>query len=119
MIGWLLGLQVFVDLTVALILVILGTLKRKPSRFSLGTLALVELGLLAQAVTSVVLVAGGAKAKQDTVEFFAYVLVALIIPVGSGFWALVERTRWSTLVLAAASLTAVVMLFRMQQIWNG
>ena len=119
MIGWLLGLQVVVDLVVALILVILGTLKRKPSRISIGSFALVELGLLVQAVTSIVLVVGGAQAKQDTVEFFAYVFVALIIPIGAGFWALVERTRWSTLIMAAAALTVVVMLARMQQIWVG
>ena len=119
MINWLLSVQVLLDLLIALVLVALGTLGRKPSRFSLGLFSLVELGLIAQTIASIVLVSGGAQAKQDTVEFFAYVFVALVIPVGAGFWAFVERTRWSTLILAAATLTIVVMLFRMQQIWLG
>ena len=119
MIDWLLTLQVIVDLSVALTLVLFGFMKRKPSLVSLSLFALVELGLIAQLIASITMVAGGARAKQDTVEFFAYVIVALLIPIGAGFWAMVERTRWSTLILAAASLTVLVMLFRMQQIWLG
>ena len=119
MIDWLMILQVIADLSVALTLVLFGLMKRKPSLVSLSLFALVELGLIVQFIASIVLVAGGARAKQDTVEFFAYVVVALLIPIGAGFWAMVERTRWSTLILAAASLTVVVMLFRMQQIWLG
>ncbi len=116
---WLTSAQVIVGLLAALLLITLGTLKRKPSRVSLSAIALVELGLLVQTVASIALVISGARAKQDTVEFFAYLFVALIIPIAAGFWAIVERTRWSTLVLAAASLTVVVMIFRMQQIWLG
>ncbi len=42
-----------------------------------------------------------------------------MIPIGAGFWGLVERTRWSTMVLAVAAATVGVMLARMQQIWLG
>jgi hypothetical protein len=65
------------------------------------------------------LVAGGARAKTDTVEFFAYLLVALIVPLGAAFWALIERTRWSTFVLGVGALTVAIMLVRMHQIWFG
>jgi hypothetical protein len=43
----------------------------------------------------------------------------MMIPVGAAIWAIVERSRWSTVVLGAAALTVAVMLVRMQQIWTG
>ncbi|MEN9713923.1 MAG: hypothetical protein RLZZ164_587 [Actinomycetota bacterium] len=119
MIDWLTSLQIIAGLAIALILLGLGLAKRKPSRLSIGLFSLVELGLLVQTFASIVLVSGGARAKTDTVEFFAYLFVALVVPVAAGFWAMVERTRWSTYIMAAAALTVVVMVFRMQQIWLG
>lgn len=98
---------------------LLGMARRKPSLLSLGALGLVELLLLIQLIVSIVLVAGGERAKTDTVEFFSYLVVALIVPIGAGFWALVERTRWSTMVLGVAGFTVAIMLARMEQIWFG
>jgi hypothetical protein len=104
---------------VGLILLGFGLAKRKPSLISLGALAFVQLGLLVQLISSIILVVGGARAKTDTIEFFAYLLVALIVPLGAAFWALIERTRWSTFVLGVGSLTVAIMLVRMHQIWFG
>ncbi|MBP6043001.1 MAG: hypothetical protein KA500_00590 [Rhodoluna sp.] len=119
MISWLLNLQYLVAGLAALFVAVLAFAKRKPSLVSLSALALVELGLVAQLVASVTLVVGGARAKTDTIEFFGYLSVALLIPLAAGFWALVERNRWSTMVLAVAAATAGIMLARMQQIWLG
>jgi hypothetical protein len=33
------------------------------------------------------------------------------------FWALIERTRWSTVVLGVAGFAIAVMVVRMAQIW--
>jgi hypothetical protein len=104
---------------VGLILLGFGMARRKPSLISLGALAFVQLGLLVQLISSIILVAGGERAKTDTVEFFAYLLVALIVPLGAAFWALIERTRWSTFVLGVGALTVAIMLVRMHQIWFG
>lgn len=104
---------------VGLILLGFGLAKRKPSLISLGVLAFVQVGLLVQLISSIILVVGGARAKTDTIEFFAYLLVALIVPLGAAFWALIERTRWSTFVLGVGSLTVAIMLVRMHQIWFG
>lgn len=119
MIDWLTSAQIIAGLAIGLILLILGVAKRKPSNLSIGLFSLVEAGLLVQVIVSLTLVIGGARAKTDTVEFFAYLFVALVVPLGAAFWALVERTRWSTMILAAAALTVVIMIFRMQQIWLG
>lgn len=119
MINWFATAQLVVGFGVAALLFVLSLAKRKPSLVAFMLLATIELGLLLQSAISIVLVAGGARAKTDTVEFFAYLFVALLIPVGAVFWALVERNRWSTMVLAVAAATVAVMVARMQQIWLG
>ncbi len=103
MFDWLTNLLMAFSLLVAAALVVMSVARRKPSLVSLSVLGLVELGLLVQTVVSIVLVSGGERAKTDTFEFFAYLFVALTIPLAAGFWALVERTRWSTMVLAVAA----------------
>jgi len=102
-----------------LLLVGLGLIGRPPSGFSLGLAAGVEAGLLVQLILSIVLVSLGQYAAIDTWEFFGYLIVALIVPVAGTVWALVEKDRWSTVILGAALLTVAVMLVRMQQIWTG
>jgi hypothetical protein len=107
------------SLAIGLILIGFGLAKRKPSLISLGALTCVQLGLVVQLISSIMMVIGGAKAKGDTIEFFAYILVALLVPLGAAFWALIERTRWSTFVLGVGALTVSIMLARMHQIWFG
>jgi hypothetical protein len=117
MIDWLYQGELWFAFIGSTVLAVMAMAKRKPSLFSLGWLAVSELGLLVQLVVSIALVTGGARAKQDTVEFFAYLLVALMVPAAAAFWALIERSRWSTLVLSVGAFTVGVMLARMNQLW--
>ncbi|MFM1845163.1 MAG: hypothetical protein RI917_481 [Actinomycetota bacterium] len=78
-----------------------------------------EIVLFIQLAVSVGLTIGGARAAISTVEFFGYLLVALLILPGGTLWSLVERNRWSTVILAMTVLTISVMLLRMWQIWSG
>jgi hypothetical protein len=112
-------IELWVCLAASLVPLVLAAMKRLPSLVSIGALAVVELMLLVQLVASIVLVIGGARAKGDTVEFFGYLITALLVPLATGFWALLERTRWSTLILGIGGLTVAVMLVRMYQIWFG
>ena len=80
---------------------------------------MVELALLIQLIWSSVLVSQGANATGDTLEFFGYIITALLIPPASVIWAIFERTRWSTIVMGVAGLTVAVMAVRMWQIWSG
>ena len=102
-----------------LVLIFLGLIGKSPSGFSLGLAIGVEAGLLVQLILSIILISLGQYAVIDTWEFFGYLIVALIVPIAGAVWALVERNRWSTVVLGAAVLTIAVMLVRMQQIWTG
>ena len=111
--------QLWFAVAAGLFTLVLGLFGRLPSLWSVGALAVVLLGLLGQLVYSSFAVIGGATAKVDTVEFFAYLIVAVMVPVAAGFWALVERNRWSTVILGVAALTVAVMLVRMNQIWTG
>lgn len=98
---------------------LLGIIGRAPSWWSVSATALVELALVVQLLWSSVLVSQGASATGDTLEFFGYVITALLIPPASVLWAIFERTRWSTLVMGVAGLTIAVMAVRMWQIWSG
>ena len=109
----------YLNLAIGVFCVFLGLVGRAPSGWSVLSLAVSELSLLVQLAVSIVLVAQGFQAKQDTVEFFAYLITALILPLGAVFWALLERSKWSTVVLGVAALSIAVMLVRMHQIWTG
>jgi hypothetical protein len=98
---------------------ILGIFKRPPSWWSVGAVALIEALLLVQLVVSIVQVVQGKQAIGDTVEYFGYIITALVVPPAAIAWAVIERTRWSTLVLGVSGLTVAVMLVRMWQIWTG
>jgi hypothetical protein len=109
----------WLSLAVGLLSMLLGLIGRPPSGVSVGAQALVELFLIVQLVASIVVVASGARAKNDTVEFFAYLITAVIIPIGAVLWAVLERSKWSTVVLGVSALAIAVMLVRMHQIWTG
>jgi hypothetical protein len=119
MIEWFYLAQLWFAVAAGIFSVTLGAMKKLPSLWSIGSLAIVLLGLIAQLVISIVIVVGGQGAALDTVEYIAYLLVAIMVPIGAGFWGLVERNRWSTMILGLASLTVAVMLVRMHQIWTG
>ena len=112
-------IQLWVALGAGSFAVLLGLFGRLPSLWSVVPQLLVEVLLLAQLVTAIYLVATGTEAKTDTAEFFAYLITALIIPVGVILWGLIERNKWSTVIIGAGSLTVAVMLVRMWQIWTG
>lgn len=116
---WLYLSQLWFAIATGLFALVLGIVGRLPSLWSVGSLAVVELGLIGQLIFSTAAVLSGQSAVVDTVEFFAYLIVAAMVPIGAGFWALVERNRWSTVILGVAALTVAVMLVRMNQIWTG
>lgn len=119
MIEWFYLAQLWIAVAAGIFSMTLGAMKKLPSLWSIGSLAFVLLGLIGQLIVSIFVVSGGGTAVVDTVEYFAYLLVAIMVPIGAGFWGLVERNRWSTMILGVAALTVAVMLVRMNQIWTG
>jgi hypothetical protein len=117
MIEWFTTVQVAVAVAAGLLCLTLGLSKRPPDDVSLGSLVLVELLLVVQLVISIIAPFVGNAASGNVPEFYTYLISALIIPPAAAVWALVERTRWSTVVLGVAALAIAVMVYRMNAIW--
>jgi hypothetical protein len=101
-----------------LLCVALGLAGRKPADVTIIALGVVEVLLLAQIVIAIIAPAVGNPPTGNPFEFWVYLLTAAIIPPLAVFWALVERTRWSTVVLGVGALAVAVMAYRMHQIWT-
>lgn len=117
MIIWFTAVQIAVACAAGVLCIILGWLGRQPSDLSMGATALVTLLLLAQLVITIVAPPLGNHPKGGLGLFYVYLISAIVMPFLGGFWALIERSRWSTMILGAICLAIAVMLYRMGQIW--
>lgn len=117
MIEWLVIVQVAVAAAAGVLCVALGLIGRKPTDLSMGATALVELLLVVQLIVALVAPLVGNQATGSLLEFYVYLISAILLPIAAGFWALLERTRWSTVILGVACLSVAVMVYRMGQIW--
>lgn len=102
---------------VGLLAVVLGLAGRKPSDLTVLGLVLVEVLVVAQVVIAILAPMTGNHPTGNLLEFWMYLGTAVVIPVAAIFWALTDRSRWSTVVLGVAALAIAVMSFRMFQIW--
>lgn len=102
----------------AVLCLVAGLRKRVPDDFTMGATLLVALLLVAQVVISIAAPFSGNHAAGDPLEFWMYLVVALLLPFGAGFWALIDRTRWANLVLAVVHFAVAVMTYRMLVIWG-
>jgi hypothetical protein len=84
----------------------------------MGAVALVELLLVGQLGVAIISPLVGNSPTGSILEFYIYLIVALVVPLLTGFWALVERDRWGTVVLGVACLAIAVMVVRMNIIWT-
>jgi hypothetical protein len=117
MIEWFTAVQVAVACIAGVLCLILGLAGRVPSDLTMGAVALVELLLVAQLVVTIVAPIVGNEPTGSLGEFYIYLISAIILPLAGGFWALIERNRWSTVILGAVCLAIAVMVYRMGQIW--
>jgi hypothetical protein len=117
MIDWFTTIQVAVACAAGVLCLVLGIAKRLPDDLSMGAVAVVELLLIAQLVVAIIAPVAGNSPTGSLAEFYIYLISALVLPLAGGFWALVERNRWSTLILGGVCLAIAVMVYRMAQIW--
>jgi len=118
MIEWYTWVQLGVAVAAGLLCLVLGLAGRKPSDLTIGALALVELLLVAQLVVALLAPAFGNAPSGSVLEFYTYLVSALLLPPAAALWALLERNRWSTVVLGVAAFAVGVMVYRMLQIWT-
>ncbi|OMH24153.1 hypothetical protein BKD30_09695 [Tersicoccus phoenicis] len=99
--------------------VVEGVRGRIPDNLTVFSVLAVELVLLVVVVAAIIGSVLGAGPRGAPWEYWGYLITAALIPPAAVYWSLVERTRWSTLVLAAVGVTVFVMMARMLQIWEG
>jgi hypothetical protein len=118
MILWFTIVQVAVACLVGLVCIVLGLAGRRPSDLTVGGMALVLLLLIAQVVIAIVAPFAGNPPTGSLLEFWVYLVSAVLLPPAGVAWALIERSRWSTVILGIAALSVAIMVWRMQTIWT-
>lgn len=117
MIAWFTWVQVGVAVVTGLGCVVIGFAGKRPNDLVLAAAALVEVLLLAQIVVALAAPAFGNVPTGSGLEFWVYLVSAALLPIAAAGWGLVERNRWSTVVIGVALLAVAVMVYRMGQIW--
>ncbi|MEQ6896762.1 hypothetical protein [Microbacterium sp. KR10-403] len=118
MILWFTIVTVVVAVAAGLIGVVLGLAGRRPGDVTVGALALLELLLIAQIVIAIVAPLAGNPPSGSLLEFWVYLVSAALLPPAGVVWALLERSRWSTVIMGIAALAVAVMVWRMHVIWT-
>ncbi|KZE40694.1 hypothetical protein [Microbacterium sp. T32] len=118
MILWFTLTQVGVAVVAGLIAVVAGLAGRRPSDLTVGALALIELLLIVQIVIAIVSPFAGNPPSGSLLEYWTYLISAALLPPAGAAWALIERSRWSTVIMGAVALAVAVMVWRMHVIWT-
>ena len=118
MIEWFAWVQVGVAVAAGLLCVVLGLAGRVPNDLVLGALAVVEALLIAQVVVAIIAPTVGNPPTGSLLEFWVYLVSAVLLPPAAALWALLDRGRWATVVCGVAALAVAVMVYRMLQIWT-
>jgi hypothetical protein len=116
-IEWFLWVQLAVAVAGGTLAIILGLEGWRPKDLTMGFAGVVELLLIVQLAVTISAPLTGNQPTGSLIEFYLYLVTALLIPLGAAFWAFADRSRWSTVVLGVAMLAIAVMLYRMSQIW--
>lgn len=118
MIFWFTITLLVISVLAGLLCLILGLAGRRPSDWSVGSLALIEVLLIAQVVIAIVAPLAGNPPSGSLLEYWVYLVSAVLLVFGGAAWALLERSRWSTVIMGVVALSIAVMVWRMHIIWT-
>lgn len=117
MIEWLAWVMVALSLGAAFLAIGYSLAGSPPNDYTLGATLLLAILLIIQVVITIWQQVVGSGPTGDIVEFWAYLLTAVLLPPAAIVWGLIERSRWSTLVLGIVGFSIAVMVYRMHHIW--
>ncbi|ROT32303.1 hypothetical protein [Micromonospora sp. HM5-17] len=114
-------LLVTLSITLSLVLAVWSLVttirNRPPDRSHLAGLAVVELALLALAVTALVAWVGGEQ-PAEAGTFAGYLVTLVCLPPLAGVLARMEPTRWGSVIVTVVCLVIPVVVVRLQQTWQ-
>jgi len=116
-IEWFTWVQACIAVAVGLVAVVLGLAGKKPADLTMGATAFVTVLLVVQLVIAILSPLFGNSPTGNVLEFYTYLVTAILIPPLAIVYGLVDRSRWSTVVLGVACFAVAVMVVRMNQIW--
>jgi len=116
-IEWFTWVQACIAVAAGLLAVILGLAGKKPADLTMGATAFVGVLLVVQLVVAILSPLFGNTPTGNVLEFYTYLVTAILIPPLAIIYGLVDRSRWSTVVLGVACFAVAVMVVRMNQIW--
>ena len=117
MIEWFTWVQACIAVAAGLLAVVLGLAGKKPADLTMGATAFVGVLLVVQLVIAILSPLFGNTPTGNVLEFYTYLVTAILIPPLAIIYGLVDRSRWSTVVLGVACFAVAVMVVRMNQIW--
>lgn len=95
---------------------VVQALRNRPAPIAMiGWAGFVLLLLIVQLVAAIVTFG---QTDADPLLFFGYVLTAIILVPLAAVWGYIEPSRWGPWVLAGAGATVIIMILRMDQIWQ-
>jgi len=117
-ISWLMLAQASALGVIGAAVAIVGLARKPFNDWVFAGAAITMLSLVVQTVASIIAPLAAAGPTGDLLEYWTYLITALMIPPASVLWALVDKKgEWSTLVVGVGILACAVMVYRMHQIW--
>lgn len=119
MIGWFTTVGIVIAIVAGSIAIVSGIRGRAPRDLSVLSTLAVEVVLVIQLVIALVQPFVGNPPMGDPLEYWIYLVTALLMPPAVVVWAIVDKTRLGTLAMGGVSLAVAVMFVRMSVIWAG
>ncbi len=117
MIEWFSWLQVAIASIASLVAFFFAIKKLGPNDYTLGLGLVVGVLLVVQIVISIVAPLVGNQPTGDLLEYWMYLITAVVMIPAAMVWALVERNVVSNVILGVVGMSVAVMVARMNQIW--
>jgi hypothetical protein len=116
-IEWFAWSQVALAGLVGIVAFVFAFAKQPPNDYTLGGTLLVGIALFAQVVVSIVAPFLGNSPTGDGLEYWMYLITALLMVPAALIWSLIERVTISNVVLGVVGFSIAVMVVRMHAIW--
>lgn len=98
--------------------VVWGLSGKLPNDYTLGIGLLTTLGLVILIPVAIVASFGINPPVGDALEYWMYHITGILMIAAATGWSLIERNRWSAVVLGFMCLAIAVMVYRMNVIWH-